>query len=804
MFRNYLTIAVRNLLRQKVYSAINVLGLATGLACCILLLLYVRQELSYDSFHEKADRIYRIAEEATTQQGKTRRVTTPFPLAPAFKQAYPEVEEIARFLCSDDETMLKSGEDRFYESGVCFTDPELFEIFTFQTMKGQRSNPLHDPRSIVLTTTMARKYFDAEDPIGKTISLEKIDYQVSAVVEGMPENSHFHFNFLAPLQSMKWVETYDSWTVYGSLYTYALFSSEFETQKFEQKVQGFRNQFPDFSNNSTNRVFFQPLEDIHLHSHFDEIEVNNTVANLIILTTLASFILLLACINFINLSTARSAHRAREIGVRKVLGSTKSQLVKQFIGESVLISLFAAALAIALAKLFLPSFSLLVGKNVQLLFSEDWQIIGLFFAMAALVGFVAGFYPAVFLSRYEPTVVLKGRNLGKSSRSMLSLRKILILGQFSISVMLVIGTLIVHRQLHFLQNTNLGFDKEYNVTVPINIGSFFFLDAARYDALEVVKHELLRHPSIIGVTLCNSSPVDRGGKAGLSISPENVGGDPAIESIMNFVDLDYMDHFGVELVGGKKLTRKLVPDQDAEFVVNEAMAAKMGYASPQEVIGKRISISINNISGTIVGVAKDYHIASLHEEIGPLVLMHYPMLFSKAVVKIHAQDARETLEYMEKIWNEFQPDAPFKFSFLSDDIDRLYAEEEQTREIIATFSILALFVACIGLLGLAAFDAERRTKEIGIRKIIGASTRDIIFLLAKESLALVLIANIVAAPIAFFAMNRWLQNFAYRVEMDVETFLLPGMMVLAIALITVSSQAFKAALANPVDSMRYE
>ncbi len=801
MLGNYLTIAIRNLLRQKVYSAINVLGLATGLACCILLLLYVRQELSYDTFHEKADRIYRIAEEATTQEGKTWRVTTPFPLAPAFKQAYPEVEEIARLLCSDDEKLIESGQERFYETGFCFADPELFEIFTFQTIKAQRSNSLSNPGSIVLTTSMASKYFGDEDPIGKTISLEEIDYQVSAVVEDMPENSHFHFDFLAPLRKLNWI---DSWTSYDALYTYALLFPEVEAKNFEQKVQDFRDQYPVLPEIISNRVFLQPIEDIHLHSHFDEIEINNTVANLVILTTLAAFILLLACINFINLATAHSAHRAREIGVRKVLGSTKSQLIKQFIGESVFISLLAAALAIALAKLFLPSFSLLVGKNVQLLISEDWQIIGLFFAIATLVGFVAGIYPAVFLSRYEPMVVLKGRNLGKSSRSLLSLRKVLILSQFSISVMLVIGTLTVHRQLHFLQNTNLGFDKEYNITVPINLGSLFFLDAAKYDALEVVKDELLRHPSIISMTFCNSLPIDRGGKAGLFISPENGDGDQEIESIMNFVDLDYMDHFGFELVAGTKLSRKIVPDGDAEFVVNEAMAAKMGYTSLEEIIGSRILVSINNISGTIVGVAKDYHIASLHGEIGPLVLMHYPMIFSKAVVKIHAQNMRDTIEYMEEIWNKFQPDAPFRFSFLSDDINRLYEQEDQTRKIIATFSILALFVACIGLLGLAAFDAERRTKEIGIRKVIGASTRDIIFLLAKESLALVLIANIIAAPIAFFVMNRWLQNFAYRIEMDVETFLLPGIMVLAIALITVSSQAFKAALANPVESMRYE
>ena len=796
MFRNYLTIAIRNLLRQKVYSAINVLGLATGLACCILLLLYVRQELSYDTFHEKADRIYRIAEEATTQEGKTWRVTTPFPLAPAFKQAYPEVEEIARLLCWDDEELIESGEDRFYESGVCFADPELFEIFTFQTIKGQRSNPLSNPGSIVLTTAMARKYFGGEEPIGKTISLEKINYQVSAVVEDLPENSHFHFNFVAPLHSMKWVDTYDSWTVYGSLYTYALFSPEFETTRFGQKVQDFRNQFPiQPSEIFSKRVFLQPLEDIHLHSHFDEIEVNNTVANLIILTTLAAFILLLACINFINLATARSAHRAREIGVRKVLGSTKAQLVKQFIGESVLISLFGAALAIVFAKLSLPSFSLLVGKNVQLLFSEDWQIIGLFFAIAILVGFVAGIYPAVFLSRYEPTVVLKGRNLGKFSRSLLSLRKVLILSQFSISVMLVIGTLTVHRQLHFLQNTDLGFDKEYNIIMPL-----YF----RNEVLEAVKYELLQHPSIISVSLCNSSPIDRGGKSGWYVYPENGGGDRKINSKINLVDLKYMDHFGFELVTGKKLSRKLVPEGDAEFVVNEAMAAKMGYTSPEEIIGKRISVSVNNVAGTIVGVAKNYHIASLHENIRPLALMYYPMFFYKAVVKIHPQNMRDTLEYMEGIWNKFQPEAPFRFSFLSDDINRLYEQEEQTRKIIATFSVLALFVACIGLLGLAAFDAERRTKEIGIRKVIGASTRDIIFLLAKESLALVLIANIIAAPIAFFAMNRWLQNFAYRIDLDLETFLLPGIMVLAIALITVSSQAFKAALANPVESMRYE
>ena len=799
--RNYLTIAIRNLLRQKVYSAINVLGLATGLACCVLLLLYVRQELSYDSFHEKADRIYHIAEEATTREGKTWRVTTPFPLAPAFKQTYLEVEEITRLFCYDDEDLVESGNKRFYESGVCYADPELFEIFTFSTIKGRQSNPLSDRGSIVLTTSMARKFFGTEEPIGKTIAAHDIDYQVSAVVEDMPENSHFHFNFLAPLRRLNWI---DSWKSYGALYTYAVLSPEVEAKIFEQKVQDFRDQYPVLPEIISNRLFLQPLEGIHLHSHFDEIEVNNTVANLVILTTLAGFILLLACINFINLSTARSARRTREIGVRKVLGSTKAQLVKQFIGESVLISLLAAVFAIALAKLFLPSFSHLVGKNVQLLFCEDWHIIGVFFAIAILVGFVAGIYPAVFLSRHEPTVVLKGRNLGKSSRSLLSLRKVLILSQFSISVMLVIGTLTVHRQLDFLQNTNLGFDKEYNVIVPFDLSDTFFLGAEKYDSFEVGKHELLRHPFIIGVTACHSSPIDRGGKAGLFISPENGGGNLAIEARMNFVDLEYMDHFGFELAAGKKLSRKVVPDQDAEFVVNETMAAKMGHAFPEEIIGKRISVSINNISGTIVGVAKDYHIASLHEEIEPLVLMHYPMLFSKAVVKIQSQNVRDAMEYMENTWNKFQPEAPFKFSFLSDDINRLYAREEQTRKIIASFSVLALFVACIGLFGLAAFDAERRTKEIGIRRAIGASTRDIIFLLGKESLGLVIIANVIAAPVAFFAMNHWLQNFAYRIDMDVETFLLPGILVLAIALITVSSQAFKAALANPVESMRYE
>ena len=405
MFRNYLTIAIRNLLRQKVYSAINVLGLSTGLACCILLLLYVRHELSYDSFHEKADRIYRIAEEATTQEGKTRGVTTPFPLAPAFKQAYPEVEEIARLLCSDDETMLETGEDRFYESGICYTDPELFEIFTFQTIKGQRSNPLSDPRSIVLTTTMARKNFGAEDPIGKTISLDKIDYQVSAVVEGMPENSHVHFNFLAPLQSMKWVEIYDSWTVYGSLYTYALFSSEFETQKFEQKVQAFRNQFPDFSKNSTNRVFFQPLEDIHLHSHFDEIEVNNTVANLIILSTLAAFILLLACINFINLATARSAHRGREIGIRKIIGASTRDilflLAKESLALVLIANLVAAPIAFFAMHRWLQNFAYRIDMDVETFLLPGILVLAIAMITVSSQAFKAALANPVESMRYE-------------------------------------------------------------------------------------------------------------------------------------------------------------------------------------------------------------------------------------------------------------------------------------------------------------------------------------------------------------------------------------------------------------------
>jgi putative ABC transport system permease protein len=802
VFKNYLKITFRNIVKHKGYSLINIVGLSLGIASCILILLYVRQELSYDTFHRECERIYRIEVENTRPEGKEIYAPTPSPYAPALKKDYPEIEKIARVYFMNRK--LVAYEDKtFYEERFIFADPDFFDMFTFPVVKGNRTGLLSNPNSLVLTSSTAEKYFGDEDPVGKIIRLDnKYDFKVTGVVEDVPINSHFHFDFAAAFPGLNddivGIQL-DQWGAY-LVYTYALFPSNFDAKFFEGKAKPFIEAHVGKESGTSRRILLQPLSRIHLHSHSDnEIEPGNTVSNLLIVSTIGLFILMIACINFVNLSTTQSYQRSREVGVRKVTGATRFQLAAQFLGESLIFAFIALALSFILVELFLPSFSSLVNKEIKLNLinlKNDVVFFGFLMIFPILVGIVSGAYPALVLSRHKPVCALKQTgDIGKKGRGTGFLRKVLVTSQFTISISLIIGTFIVKDQLHFLTNSDLGFKKKYTLVIPIQ-------DDSIKSRLETVKHELGRNPNVKSVTACYGTPV--GNSLYSNVYPNGKDGPGIFGSVFKFIDLDYIKHFGLDIIAGRGYSKKFTSDQLNSFIVNEEMVKKLGYSSPHDAVGRKLPISLNNIEGTIIGVVKNFHTNSLHEPMDPLVLIYWPRLFSEVVVTIHPGDTAGTISSIGKTWSKFSPGYPFQYTFLNEDINRDYHQEQHTLNIIRTFSFLAIFIACLGLYGLSAFTAEQRTREIGIRKVLGSTIPGIIRLLLSESTKWVLMANLLAWPIAYVVMNKWLQGFAYRTDIGLWHFLLSGGIAFFIALGTISFLTLRTAFANPIEALRYE
>jgi putative ABC transport system permease protein len=801
MLKNYLKVSFRNVLKQKAYSIITILGLSIGITCCLLIVLYVKQELSFDKFHSNADRIYRIAIETIRPEGTSYMALNPIPLAPVLKTEYPEIKKFTRIFF-DDGNIVQFEDKKFVEDGLIFADPGFFEIFSFPFIKGSTSALLEDPSSVVITSSMAEKYFGNEEPIGKVIRYRnKYNFKITGVIDDVPVNSHFHFKFVFSFEALNedivgW--NLDEWGAFPPLYTYVLFEKDINIEEFDRKTESFIMRHHK-QRGLTRKIFFQSLTDIHLRSHIEsEIEPNNYASNLIILLIIGFFILGIACINYVNLATAYSSKRAKEVGIRKVLGAGRMQLVKQFMGESILFSIFSLFLSFVFVEFFLSPFSSLVGKPIEFVYKDNMLFLTAVFFLALIVGIISGIYPALFLSRYKPIRVLKGKeNIGRSSFGQLFSREVLVVMQFIISIALIIGTLIVAQQLHFLRDTHLGFDKENTIVLPL-------FDESVRSKYETLKNEYMTHPHVLGVTACFKTPISDNSFVVNVLSSDGLKGRTNFLINMNFVDFDYIDNFGIEMSSGRKFSKEFSTHFRKTFIVNEAARKKLGFSSPEDALGKKFMIGVDRLEGAIIGVAKDYHIASLHEKIEPVALFYYPPLFSELAVRIQPHNRPETIKFLEKTWNELVPDYPFQFSFLDEEINRLYIGEEQTSKIIRTFSIIAIAIACLGLFGLAAYNTERRTKEIGIRKVLGATVSGIVYLLTKEFTVLVLIANIIAWPVAYYAMSRWLQGFAYRINIELLTFIVAATLALIIALITVSYHAFKAAYANPVEALRYE
>ena len=801
MFKNDLKIALRSFAKQRLYTFINILGLSMGISCCLLIMLYVKQELSYDRFYPNVNRIYRLAQKIVTPQRTSFAAATPAPLAPALKEKYPEIEQATRIFF-DTDILFEQGNMRIFERKVIFADPEFFKVFPLELLKGDPIHLLDSPDSMVITASTAQKYFGEEEPVGKVFRVDNQDnFRVTGVIRDVPVNSHFHFDvalsFLARNEQNfgTWLEL---WTGYTTLYTYAVLNEKININEFSRKVENIIGEHSKKRAGIERKIFLQSLKDIHLHSHIeDEIEPNNDMSTLIILSTIAFLILAIACINTMNLATAQSEKRAKEVGIRKVLGADRFQLVRQFIGESSILTVMAVFLSIVSVEVFLSAFSSLVGKPVDLNYSQDFIFLIGFFAISFFVSSASSIYPAVTLSGHQPVKALKGlRDSLKHSLGQLFFKKILVAIQFCVSILLIVCTIVINQQLHYMRHAHLGFDKEHTIVVPVQT------DSGRRQ-VETIKRELVTNPSVVSATACLKPPIGPNVMV-IRAFPRGRDAEESFLIYVNSVDFDYINHFDIEVVAGRNISRDYSTDLDWAFIVNEATVRKLGFSSPDEAVDKKLITSWGGLEGRIVGVTENYHISSFHEEIEPQLMFFDPEYFWTIAVKIKTDNIPTALASIEKIFARFIPEYPFSYSFLDDDIDRLYKGEEQTAQIIQAFSMTAILIACLGLLGLAAFSAERRTKEIGIRKALGASVSNILFLLSSEFMKWVLVANIIAWPVAFYAMNKWLQAFAYRVSISLWPFLLAAVLAVAIALFTVSYQAIKAALTDPVEALRYE
>jgi putative ABC transport system permease protein len=801
MLRNYLKTTLRNLKRQKTQSTINILGLAIGLTCCILIILFVRDELSFDKFHENHDRIYRVTRRWLNEDGAVSLhlgFVAP-PIGPLLKNDFPAIEHAVRMVGTGG--MLVSHGDAYFEENLFFfAEENLFDVFSIKMTKGDPSTSLVDPLTIVISEEMARKYFGSEDPIGQTIHVEAqgqaADLKVTGVIEPLPHNSHFHADFFASFKTYEAIvgdDEMQSWSS-NNYATYILIRKNHDVNILKEQLNPFIDRHMDEGRSKITQLILQPLTDIHLHSHLDsELESNSDISYVYVFSVIAFFVLMIAAINFMNLSTARSSQRAKEVGLRKVVGANRSQLIKQFLSESLLTVFAGLAVALILVKLLLPRFNQFLSRELSFNLSGNIGLLSGLIFVAVLVGIVSGLYPAVFLSSFQPATVLKGAK--DQRRRKLSLRTVLVVFQFAISIVLIICVGVVTSQLRYIRNINLGFNEEQVVVLP---------SSSRISSqLESVKTQLYENPNIISVSAAKRVPSGRL----LDSSGASVIRGEKSEPI-NFmiallrVDHDYIPTFGMELAAGRNFSKEMPTDAANAFILNETAIRQIGWESPLDAIGK--GFVYGRAEGQIIGVVKDFHFESIHHKIAPIVMVLSAHSLNQVAVRISPNDIPGTMAFLQGKWQEFRPNYPFSYYFVDERFDQQYRSENKLLQLFGYFAFLAIFIACLGLFGLALYTAEQSIKEIGIRKVLGASVSSLVFLFSKEFSKWVLLANIIGWPVAYYAMTKWLANFAYRTSLSLWIFLLAGVLALVIALITVSFHSVKAAIADPVTALRYE
>jgi putative ABC transport system permease protein len=812
VFKNYLKVMLRNLKKFKGYSFINIVGLAVGMSCCILILLYVTDELSYDRHFANKSRIHRI--HTLSSIGATTRHygTIPPVLAPELAASIPEVEAVTRIF--DSFNLQGRDQDRDVEvRDVYIADPTFFKVFSFGFLQGSAETALADPDSLVLTEETARRLYGTQDPVGKVITFpggQGRSVRVSAVVKNVPRNTHFRFNGIIPSSFLRDQQGRPSQLLtapyFCECWGYFLLRDGARPSDVERKMasEAQVKWGEMYKQRGTQRVYLlQKLTDIHLRSGIEyDIELGGDIDTVFIFAAIALFVLLIACFNFINLSTARSANRAREVGIRKVLGSQRNQLIRQFLNESVSLSIFSLALSLAIVVVVLPAFNALSGKPFSAAELTRWPLLLGFFGIVVLTGLAAGSFPAFLLSSFRPVAVLKGKFSSGARNS--GLRKVLVVVQFSISIFMIVGILIMVRQLDYLKNKDLGFKRDHLVVMP------FFgnrEDEARAARLDALRDRIGQNPGIGAVTFTGSVPGrDLGFDAYLS---EGGSQENTVRAQNYWVDYDFVKTLGIELAAGRDFSSDLASDAGQAVLLNEKAAKAFGWGF--DAVGKRIiNVPRDNRVGLVVGVIKDFHNDTLKVEIPPTVISLETQFFGFITARIKPVNVSGTLAFLkstlEEASRELYPNRQYQFNswFVDDDFRAKYPDEDRSRKIFLVFGALAVLVACLGLYGLASFTLEQRAKEIGVRKILGASLNSLVGLVSKEFVVLVLLSNIVAWPLAYFGMRRWLENFAYRISIKPDLFLTAGVMAMTVALFTVAFHSIRAARTNPVDSLKYE
>ena len=796
MIRNYFKIAVRNLKRQKGYSFINITGLAVGIACCLFIFLFVSEELSYDRYHRDKDRLFRMSVHFKTKSFTGHWAALGPGVAPYVKKDYPQVEYAARIFPMV-KPLFKKEERMFYEEKAYYADQDLLNIFTIPFIQGNPEGALNRPNTVVLSEKAAEKYFGSIMALGEILIINDESFEVTGIVEDAPSNTHFKYEMLVSMKSYENAKRYFpnwGWTVFR---TYIKLAPGIDPKHFEDLIRNFENNYmteEEAANRSfKNTYFLQPVPDIHLHSHLrGEMETPGNPLYVTMTGVIGLLILLIACINFMNLSTARYSSRAKEVGLRKVVGARRRQLIHQFLNESFLMSLIAFIAAFFITLSMLPLFNDLSGKafTVQDILQLKTLLVSIILIIAVAV--FSGGYPAFCLSTFKPSAILR---TGRSSRSGSSnLRKILVVGQFTISIVLLVGTFVVHSQLNFMKNMDLGFDKEQKINISWgNNGSL-------KENYQQIKAEFLKIPGVTGTTV--SSAIPGYGIYGWQV--RIVGEAESKQQYFNvcLIDDDFIPEFDITMSAGRPFKKELNTDIAGPLIINETAVKSLGWQSSEEAIGK--SLLGGPADGQIIGVMKDFHFSDVQKEIGPMVMVYAPDYFDCVTLALQGTDHDNTISLVKQKWEEWNPDGLFIYRFIDAIYDSFHRSNERTGRLFGLFTFLVIFISCLGLFGLVSYTAEKRTKEIGIRKILGASVPGITTLLVREFIQWIGFSILIAAPIAYFAMERWLQNFAYRTNLSIWIFILSGLAALVIALLTVSYQTIKAATANPVEALRYE
>ena len=807
MLNNYLKIAFRNLWKNKGYSAINILGLAAGLATCLLIILYVSDELSYDKFHEKADRIYRVDSDIKFGGTDMKLAVCSDPMGATLKKDYPQVEQFTRIYASEGAKLIKKGNEFINEPKIAFADSTFFDVFTFPLIAGNPKTALNDPNTAVISESGAKKYFGTTDALGKIIETDdKTTFKVTAVMKDMPLNSHFNYDILLSMDNVDYQfgnflsHNFHTYIVLQKGTNPAIFKKYFVDvlQKYiVPQAQVFMQikSMDEFEKTGNHLEYhLMPMTSIHLHSdRFPELAPNSDIQNVYIFSFVALFILLIACINFMNLSTARSANRAKEVGIRKVLGTERKTLIWQFLTESTLVAFVALFIALGITFLILPFFNEVSSKSLNFTSLFNSSFLPFLLLTPLAVGLIAGSYPAFYLSSFQPITVLKGKLAAGFKKS--SLRSTLVVAQFATTIILIIATIIVFNQLNFIQHRKLGFNKNQ----VLLIDNTYVLGKQA----EAFKLEVKKISGVNSASLSSYLPVSSSSRSDNTYSKEAVMDTRNGLNMQTWrIDEDYLTTLGMELVKGRNFSKEFGTDSNA-IIINETTASLLGYGDP---IGKNLYESDKDnklVPLNIIGVVKNFHFESLRQNVGPLCFK-LQRSTGISIFRINTTDTKSLVSKVESIWKKMAPGMPFAYRFLDESFDNMYRSEQRIGKLAMAFAILAIIIACMGLFGLATYASEQRVKEIGIRKVLGASVSNITQMLSKDFLKLILIASLIAFPIAGWAMYKWLQNFAYRIDIQWWVFLVAAAIALFIAMVTISFQSIKAAVANPVKSLRTE